>query len=153
MTRLALGAKCGARLAPVEPALPVSLPLLSLGSRSDASAAAPMPTAVRPSRCRRVRRSLCSSKGFTGLSFGEGFVEVQNRVGHDSPGRELRDIQGLVPARLADLEKIQGPVAVPLVDRELLRPQSEQDLALPRIRRPGRGEPEGEIDARLRRGA
>src|SRR5262249_24574613 len=111
MTRLALGAKCGAeRMPPVfREASWSAANRRSLSS--DANAAVPIPAAVRPNNWRRVRSSWCSwyrSMAWPILSFCQCLIEVQNHAGDCGPGGQFRHVQLLVPFGLADGQQLAG---------------------------------------------
>src|SRR5882672_6401948 len=106
MTRLAFGAKWSARRTPGAPAMAGGA-ARSRGFKSEASAAVPMPAALRPKKCLRVMRSPCSWFRSMRLAFGYGFIEVEDRARHHGPGGQLGRVQLLVPRRLADREQLQ----------------------------------------------
>src|ERR1041385_3391365 len=63
MTRLALGAKCGRPEGPFDLSVSSASALKRAGFKSEPRAAAPMPVAMRPKKCRRVSNSFCSWSG------------------------------------------------------------------------------------------
>src|SRR5437879_5800663 len=109
MTRLARGAKCGSS-GLSEPDAPNSF-----GFKSQASAATPMPVAVRPKKWRRVTciGSNGVSSRFIGSFFGDGLIEVQQRAGHGGVGGKLHGIEHRISLRLADSEQTLRARTVP----------------------------------------
>src|SRR5690349_13331597 len=125
MIRRARGATCGEARTPaaLPEGFPVTLPAggeaRSDGSRTDASAAVPIPVASRLKKWRRVRRSRCSSMRrescsfmVRSLSLGQGLVEVEEEVGGQGSGGERRRIERRVAWRLPHREELRGGVRI-----------------------------------------
>src|SRR6266550_3834452 len=96
MTRLAVGLKCGS---PGRAPGAVSATRLS-GSRF-ASAAAPIPHAFSPKKCRRVRRKRISASGSILLLLGDHFVKIENDAGHGCVGGQFSGFEFWIAGRFA----------------------------------------------------
>src|SRR5262245_50408481 len=98
MTRLAFAAKCG-RTGLVDSDAPNRREF-----NKDANAAAPIPVAAPPKKCRRV---ICSGSWFPKIMsfFADGFVEVQDCARHSRIGRKFHRIKSWVCFRFADAEQ------------------------------------------------
>ncbi len=114
MTRLALGAKCGKRrktAKPVAAVLALAAGVAANPSRSsnDASAAVPIPVAVRPKKCRRLRCRLFCRNGSMPCVCLDGallsiqcLVQIQDCQAEAGPSGMLDRVDRLVPRRLAN---------------------------------------------------
>src|SRR5262245_640519 len=101
MTRLALGAKWSGWTMPRFLAAGRSSPALSFPLSNDPRARAPRPVVLRARKARREASVFRSSVQFM-ASAGNGFVEVEQDIGHRGHGREGNGIQVLGPRGLAD---------------------------------------------------
>src|SRR5688572_33257223 len=110
MTRLAFGAKCGIvpnGSAP-SPGTFAAARSMSPPSRC-ASAAVPMPVAVRPSNARRVMCRRLSVSGFMAASlFCQRFIQIQDRQTHAGVGGMLDRVDFFVALRFADGQQLRG---------------------------------------------
>src|SRR5438105_4694842 len=114
MTRLAFGAKWGR---PGKPPWPVaSVSACSLFPNNPASAARPIPVALRAKKCRRVNRSPVSSNGpiFIAPSLlRHRLIQIQDQARDAGVGSQFSRVQLLVLWRVAVIQKTFGgfPIA------------------------------------------
>src|SRR5262245_40362228 len=105
---------------------------------SEASAAAPIPWAVREKSARRVRRAdaLCSSN--IELFLGNRLVEVQHERGHAGPGGQLGGREAAIRLRLTDSQQLPARLGVLPIDAPQGRQPPYQPLDFVRLRNAGR---------------
>src|SRR5437868_9829594 len=123
MMRLAFGAKCGLPKMgwPDSGSLPRADK--SEGFKIEPSAAAPIPTALRPKKCRRVIRRLRSRNGsikVIRLCLGHSFVEVQEHGGNRRKGSEFAFVQARMRLKRSDLQELFRVLLVLLEGGQLL---------------------------------
>src|SRR5581483_5771292 len=147
MTRFAFGAKWGRPARPPVLGSIAGLVANNFGSRSDASAAMPMPVLVRPKNWRRVRLSRISCSRLIASLFRNHFVQIEDRTCDRSPGGELRRIQLWIARLLADGQQLERGLAVLAIMAQLLRGEFFQNSSFLRLWTPRCGQAERELNA------
>src|SRR5580700_6238928 len=110
MTRFALGGNCNLGSTPP---IAADSSAFDRSFSNDASAATPIPVAVRPKKWRRVRSFAISFVASIDDPSGESpsghcFIQIQNDARDACPRGQFRGVELFVTRRLADAQKFLG---------------------------------------------
>src|ERR1700749_3787146 len=111
------------------------------GPSSEASAATPIPFAVRPKNCRRVISSKISRFTSSMASlFRDGFIHIEDGAGYRRPGGQPPPIQLRIALRLAHSDQLDRRRLIAAVLRQFFARERKQHRAFLGLRFAVRGQ-------------